>query len=139
MEDVRHGYACRVSRERRLQPTFARLVPRFGADGASLSEQLDDFEWYNRGASKRYTPLDDDGSPVKISSQFDSGNIEIVDASDHENVRLKIRPEPFTKGTDNKYVNPPTTALALLVMTQSPGPDRDGLAVRLPRAIRVLT
>ena len=100
VEDVRHGYACKQGPT--ITTDLCRLMPRFGADGASLSEQLDDFEWYNRGASKRYTPLDDDGSPVKISSQFDSGNIEIVDASDHENVRLKIRPEPFTKGTDNK-------------------------------------
>ena len=33
---------------------------------------------------------------MKISSNFDSGNIEIVNAENHENIRLRIRPDTYT-------------------------------------------
>lgn len=37
-----------------------------------------------------------------ISSNFDSGNIIVVDTSDPTNVQLKLREEPFTQSTDKR-------------------------------------
>ena len=69
---------------------------------SDLDDRLDDFEWYNRAPGAKYVPMTRIESPVKISSNFDSGNIEVIDASDHEHMRLAIRPEPYTEGTDKK-------------------------------------
>ncbi|KAK9811620.1 hypothetical protein WJX72_007108 [[Myrmecia] bisecta] len=33
---------------------------------------------------------------IDINAVFDSGNIEVVDARDHRNLQLKIRPDPYT-------------------------------------------
>ncbi len=39
---------------------------------------------------------------ASISAAFDSGNIEVVDSTDASNIRLRVRSEPFTEGTDKK-------------------------------------
>ena len=39
---------------------------------------------------------------IVISSCFDAGNIEVDSISAEEGCKLKLRPEPFTHGTDNK-------------------------------------
>lgn len=39
---------------------------------------------------------------ICVSSNFDSGNIRVLSASDPNNIQLAIRPEPFTQGTDKR-------------------------------------
>jgi len=41
-------------------------------------------------------------SKLSISSCFDSGNIEAVDTSNPSSIKLKIREEPMTEGTDKR-------------------------------------
>ena len=40
--------------------------------------------------------------PLLISAAFDGGNITVVDASSPQLVKLALRPEPFTHGTDKR-------------------------------------
>lgn len=37
---------------------------------------------------------------IKVSAKFDAGNAEVVDATDPQNIQLKIRPDPYCKGDD---------------------------------------
>jgi hypothetical protein len=41
---------------------------------------------------------------VHISSAFDAGNIEVVDASNPSNIQLRIRPEPHTPKDDRAHL-----------------------------------
>lgn len=38
-----------------------------------------------------------------LSAQFDSGNIEVVDASNPQDIQLRIRPEPFCEADDKAH------------------------------------
>jgi len=86
-----------------------------------MEEHIQDIEWYLRTPAKSHTRE----RPISVTSNFDSGNIEaytrrprpfavsmhciidflisfcpdseVVDASNHEEIKLRIRPEPLTQ------------------------------------------
>jgi len=41
-------------------------------------------------------------SEIAISDEFDSGNVRVVDATNPQDIRLEIREEPMTEGTDKR-------------------------------------
>ena len=76
---------------------------------------------------------------IKITSDFESGNILKLDSTSNNHVHLEIRGEKYEKKQSNKYrnwfyfkaknVNHKTTFTCLLYTSPSP---RDGFTSRMP-------
>eukprot|EP00931_Biecheleriopsis_adriatica_P012671 TRINITY_DN113875_c0_g1_i1.p1 TRINITY_DN113875_c0_g1~~TRINITY_DN113875_c0_g1_i1.p1 ORF type:complete len:488 (+),score=56.34 TRINITY_DN113875_c0_g1_i1:69-1532(+) len=88
---------CSACFRRRLQPGLSgAAVEAQWFRGAAVAAAGVGFAW-----SKRPAQLETEPPGVSVSSSFDSGNIELVESRGTV-TDLKIRKDPFTKGTDEK-------------------------------------